>query len=381
MDKAEKNFQPLKIDLTEGEVFDPPAFDLVRASVNLTVASILIAFATSLKLPLSTTYVSFMVAMGTSLSDKAWGRNSAVYRISGVLNVIGGWFFTAAVAFTAAATFASFIYFAGGIAIAILVLLAVILISRTFILHGRKEKKKQKVKAFEQDTSVIRQEGIIQDTSQKVANTIDIVLRTYTDSIEGLLHENRNALAKAKKDIDELIEENELLKQQLFRLIERVQPEHVDMSRVYLLVHDLEQDFLQSASLLVALCSEYVENSLDPVKPHFKNVLETMISRMTGYLKQVSEIVRKREFDEIHAILRKKNQFYWYIEDEIAAQVTSIQSDNMGMRRNMLVFSIQLETKDLVAVAARFVKLFKRVEDLGSQGRGSLVAGNDFSGI
>jgi phosphate/sulfate permease len=381
MDKAEKNFQPLKIDLTEGEVFDPPAFDLVRASVNLTVASILIAFATSLKLPLSTTYVSFMVAMGTSLSDKAWGRNSAVYRISGVLNVIGGWFFTAAVAFTAAATFASFIYFAGGIAIAILVLLAVVLISRTFILHGRKEKKKQKAKAFEQDTSVILPEGIVQDTSQKVANTIDIVLRAYTDAIEGLLHENRSALAKAEKDIDELIEENELLKQQLFRLIERVQPEHVDMSRIYLLVYDLEQDFLQSASLLVKLCSEYVENSLDPVMPYFKDVLEAMIARMNRYLEEVATIVRKEEFSQINSVLSEKNQFYLYIEEEIAEQVSTIQSEHMGMRMNMLVFSIQLETKDLIAVAARFVKLYKRAEDMGSKGQGSLVVGDDISEI
>ena len=79
-----------------------PAFDMVRAAVNLMVASILISIATSMKLPLSTTYVTFMVAMGTSLADRAWGRESAVYRVAGVLNVIGGWFFTAFSAFVAA---------------------------------------------------------------------------------------------------------------------------------------------------------------------------------------------------------------------------------------------------------------------------------------
>ena len=89
---------------------DPPAFDLIRASVNLTVASMLIAIATSMKLPLSTTYVSFMVAMGTSLADKAWGNGSAVYRVSGVLNVIGGWFMTALIAFSVAGLFAVIIY-------------------------------------------------------------------------------------------------------------------------------------------------------------------------------------------------------------------------------------------------------------------------------
>lgn len=92
---------------------DRPAFDLVRASVNLMVASVLIAFASSLKLPLSTTYVSFMVAMGTSLADRAWGKGSAPYRVAGVVNVIGGWFLTAIGAFTAAAVVAGLIYFGG----------------------------------------------------------------------------------------------------------------------------------------------------------------------------------------------------------------------------------------------------------------------------
>ena len=112
-EKIAERFQPYEEPILEHQEGGPPAFDLVRASVNLTVASALIAFATSLKLPLSTTYVSFMVAMGTSLADKAWGRSSAAFRVAGVINVIGGWFFTAFMAFTSAAIFATLIYFLG----------------------------------------------------------------------------------------------------------------------------------------------------------------------------------------------------------------------------------------------------------------------------
>jgi phosphate/sulfate permease len=97
--KFEKNEQPV----SPAGSLEAPSFDLVRASVNLVVASILISIATNLKLPLSTTYVTFMVAMGTSLADRAWDRESAVYRVAGVMNVIGGWFVTAIVAFTGAA--------------------------------------------------------------------------------------------------------------------------------------------------------------------------------------------------------------------------------------------------------------------------------------
>src|SRR6056297_1715023 len=114
-------------------------FDLVRASVNLTVASIIISFATSLKLPLSTTYVTFMVAMGTSLSDKAWGRESAVYRITGVFTVIGGWFFTALIAFTVAFIVANIITHGGIIAIGGMVVLAIIFLIRTHSIHKNKE--------------------------------------------------------------------------------------------------------------------------------------------------------------------------------------------------------------------------------------------------
>ena len=110
-----------------------PAFDLLRASVNLTVASILIAIATSFKLPLSTTYVSFMVAMGTSLADGAWGRDSAVYRVAGVLSVIAGWFVTALVAFSTAAVFATLMRLGGGVAIGALI--AAWMLYRSHLAH------------------------------------------------------------------------------------------------------------------------------------------------------------------------------------------------------------------------------------------------------
>ncbi|MBZ0242788.1 MAG: inorganic phosphate transporter, partial [Bacteroidales bacterium] len=118
---------------------DYPAFDMLRASVNLVVASILIAFGTSLKLPLSTTYVTFMVAMGTSLSDRAWDRESAVYRVTGVFSVIGGWFFTALSAFTVAFLVAIFFYYGNMYAIAVMVILAIYLVYRTHKLHTSRE--------------------------------------------------------------------------------------------------------------------------------------------------------------------------------------------------------------------------------------------------
>jgi hypothetical protein len=117
---------------------DRPAFDKIRASINLIVSGILISLGTSLKLPLSTTYVTFMVAMGTSLADRAWGRESAVYRISGVFAVVGGWFMTALVAFIISAFIAFMISIGGNVMIFVFIAIAVFLIIRTHILFKRR---------------------------------------------------------------------------------------------------------------------------------------------------------------------------------------------------------------------------------------------------
>ncbi|MEX0313833.1 MAG: anion permease, partial [Allomuricauda sp.] len=139
--KIDKQFTIPYSYVPKSKVQDLPAFDMVRASVNLMVASVLISIATSMKLPLSTTYVTFMVAMGTSLADRAWGVESAVYRVAGVLNVIGGWFFTAFSAFVAAALVAYFLHLGKFIALVVLLVAAAVILLRNYISHNKKTKE------------------------------------------------------------------------------------------------------------------------------------------------------------------------------------------------------------------------------------------------
>ncbi len=131
---------------------EAPAFDMIRASINLMVAGVLISIATSMKLPLSTTYVTFMVAMGTSLADRAWGRESAVYRVAGVINVIGGWFFTAFIAFVVAGTMAYLIYLGGAVAIAVLLILAITLLVRNYAFHKKRSADKASPTGLKKDS-------------------------------------------------------------------------------------------------------------------------------------------------------------------------------------------------------------------------------------
>ena len=156
--------------MSSNKAVELPAFDMIRGSVNMMVAAILISIATSFKLPLSTTYVTFMVAMGTSLSDRAWGSESAVYRVAGVLNVIGGWCFTAFIAFTAAGVIAFLIHLGGPTAIAILIFIALLILVRNYVSH-KKELDEEK--------------------------NSDALTKAESKSIQGVIDESRSNISKA----------------------------------------------------------------------------------------------------------------------------------------------------------------------------------------
>ena len=148
--ESTKRWIDIRFRKDEAIIADGAAFDMVRASVNLVLAGLLIALGTSLKLPLSTTYVTFMVAMGSSLADRAWGRDSAVFRITGVLSVIGGWFITAGAAFTFCFFVTLFIHYGGTVAIILLIGVAVFLLIRSQVMFKKRKAKEKKDETLKQ---------------------------------------------------------------------------------------------------------------------------------------------------------------------------------------------------------------------------------------
>ncbi|HSP83397.1 MAG TPA: inorganic phosphate transporter, partial [Gillisia sp.] len=243
-ERLSEKFQKKEL-ISRKKQMDAPSFDLVRASVNLVVASILISIATNLKLPLSTTYVTFMVAMGTSLADRAWDRDSAVYRVAGVINVIGGWFVTAFVAFMGAATFAAIIYFGGIIAIAILVLIAVVLIVRSAVMHSRRVKEEKKLKRYNRRDIVTINE-ITVETSENISSVIGGINKMFTKTVDNLGYHDLNKLKKNSKAIDKLEEEIDELKGNIFYFIKSLDDDSVEASKFYILILDYLQDMVQS---------------------------------------------------------------------------------------------------------------------------------------
>lgn len=338
------------------------SFDLIRASVNLTVASILVAFATSLKLPLSTTYVSFMVAMGTSLADKAWGRDSAVYRVAGVINVIGGWFATAIIAFTASAIFALIISLFKLPAIAILVALAFTLIYRTFRYHKKKEKQKNERETFENQEEPILLEEVNLSTASRISMLLKTVENSCSDAFVGLIKEDRDFAYKAYADVKRLVEENESLKYSLFKSIERIEEVRAEGSKKYLLVYDLEQDIVQSTRFVVKACKEHIENGHNPLLKRQAMDLDVLMSQMRPYLSLIREHLETSSVNNTELIMQKKTELLRFVQETLAKQVVGIKQGEYGARNSMLVFSILLEIKDVIAVAARFVKITNRFD-------------------
>ncbi len=362
MNSIDENYKPVKVKNKNNNI-DQPAFDLVRASVNLTIASALIAFGTSLKLPLSTTFVTFMVAMGTSLSDKAWGRDSAVYRISGVLSVIGGWFLTAIIALLASGIVAFIIYQTGLWGIGGLVALVLYSYYRMNKRHTEDYKEKEEIKSLEKQFSTIDGPGLIRETSKFVAQLLTNISDTYKDTINGLLDEDRATLLKARGDLKVLKKENKRFKSQLFGSIKRLEGEHLEISRLYLLIYDLQQDIVQSTRLIVQECDDYVSNSLPSLSPEQKEKLSLFRDHIGEYFSEIIGMLNKQQYENLDQIMERKEQLFEELKDMIESQVEGIQTEVFGLRNSLMFFSLQLETKDLIAVTASFARFFNKMND------------------
>lgn len=341
---------------------NPPAFDLVRASVNLTVASILIAIATSMKLPLSTTYVSFMVAMGTSLADRAWGRDSAVYRVAGVLNVIGGWFMTAIIAFSVAGIFAYLISTFGGWAIAIIVAFAVFFITNTFLLHRRRAKGTADITAAREKADLVSAKVIIDDTADMVVKSLNTIRKAYMRGINGLASEDRKELKGVTKAMKKLANNSEAFKYTFHGSIRRISEEMAEGSRSYLLAYDLERDITKSAQMIADSIQKHVADVLMPLSTQQLAELKQIAEEVDAFLGSSAQLIQTRDYSGFEALLQGRKPIYKKIDALLAQQTRGIKDANYSAANSILFFNILLETKDLISDAAAFVRLYHSVD-------------------
>jgi phosphate/sulfate permease len=288
------------------------SFDLIRASVNLTVASILISFATSLKLPLSTTYVTFMVAMGSSFGDGAWGRESAVYRVSGVTSVIGGWFLTAFIAFLGAFSFAYTISYGGSIALTALIILAVLFIVKTHTLHRKREEEKQKEIDLDDDR-ILRHSDVVEKSSRNIIQTLEIISKSYTDTIKGLAEEDRKSLKITREEVEALNKKVKKLKNKIYRTINNLREEAIETGHYYVQVLDYLREMAHSLTFMLHNVYKHVDNNHNGLSEEQKVEFDNVAMGVEGLLSGVLTVIKDKNFDNIGTVTTNQQELLSYI--------------------------------------------------------------------
>jgi phosphate/sulfate permease len=333
--------------LTKDQSIDAPAFDMIRASVNLMVAGVLISIATSMKLPLSTTYVTFMVAMGTSLADRAWGRESAVYRVAGVLNVIGGWFFTAFGALVAAGTVVYLISWNKTVMIPILLLITVLLLVRNYLSHKKKSNTTVDPKTLKKSESSTVQ-GIISESADNISSVVSRTNKIYTDVLKGLAKEDVKALKKSKKGVDKLDQEVEDLRDNIFYLIKNLDETSVRGSSFYITILAYLTDMTQSLDFISKKSYKHINNNHKKLKFNQIKDLQEIDDSLDGLLVEIEEVFNSRKFERISYVLSRKQELISLISDKITTQIDRTRTEEESPKNTSLYFNILLETKDLV---------------------------------
>lgn len=355
--KIDRQFEKPTIALSQDRTHKLPAFDMVRAAVNLMVAGILISIATSYKLPLSTTYVTFMVAMGTSLADRAWGAESAVYRVAGVLNVIGGWFGTAIIAFIAAGTVLTLINFGKGAAIAILLFTAILLLVRNYSAYNKKIKEQKAEDTLNRAESSSIQ-GVIEESASNIANVIKRTNKIYTNSINGLAKQDLDLLKKNKKQGAKLSSEIEDLRNNLFFFIKNLDEANVGASNFYINILGHLTDIAQSLEYIGKVSHTHVHNNHKKLKYNQIKELKELDLRLEKLFLDTQQIFENRTFEEVGSALEDKNALFELMSDKIQRQVARTRTEESSPKNTTLYFSILTESKDLVEVIFELLELY-----------------------
>jgi Na+/phosphate symporter len=322
------------------------------------VAGVLISIATSLKLPLSTTYVTFMVAMGTSLADRAWDRESAVYRVAGVLNVIGGWFFTAIVAFFTAGLFAYIIHLGGMVAISIILLVVAFQLARNYIRH-RKEEKESAQQRIIQHEELITTKEVVNQTSDHISEIVDKVNKLYSAAINELALHDLSKLQKTRKQVAKVRTQVESLKDNAFYFIRSMDENTLHSSRFYLLIIGYLQDMIQSINFISGASYDHVNNNHKNLKKSQVADLMHIEESLSKLLKLISDLFDNQEFENFKMVSIQKDILLEEVNKSINRQVDRIRNEPSSPKNTTLYFSILLETKDLIEATMNLLELYQ----------------------
>ena len=360
-DRVSRRFDKPLIYVPKGKT-TAPAFDMVRASVNLMVASVLISIATGMKLPLSTTYVTFMVAMGTSLADRAWGTDSAVYRVAGVFNVIGGWFLTAIIAFIASGIVAYLIHWGGAIALVMLLILAAVLIVRNYLKH-RVKSKQVKIEFGLRRAESRSIQGVIVESASNISKVIDRTNRIYSNSIDGLARQKLDILKKNRKQVTKLSDEIDDLRDSIFFFIKNLDESSIGASNFYLSILDYLQDMAQSLEYIIKITYKHVNNNHRRLTYSQIKELKEVDQLLESLLEKTKVAFDGRSFEAIGSVLSQKEDLLDLVSQKISKQINRTRTEESSPKNTTLYFNLLTETKDLIDSTMSMLEMYYEEHD------------------
>ena len=364
MQRIDSRFNKEEVVLKDGA-----AFDMVRAAVNLVLASVLIVIGTNFKLPLSTTYVTFMVAMGTSLADRAWSRESAVFRVTGVLSVIGGWFVTAGVAFATCALVCLTIYFGGFIAMFAFMALAVFLLIRSNIQFARKAKKASPEDASFKLMMRSRDPEIVWDVlckhvSRTQSGTCEFALDQYNDIVESFSDQNLRGLRRVHRALNDKLDELTKIRRREFLALRR-SPTQISLERNtwFHLGFNSNQQYIYCLKRMLDPAKEHVDNNFTPLPQSYRDEFEPMRQRINDLMKTTAQMLDTRRFDRYRETMLEadscKNTLSVYRKRHIDRMQRSANSAEYNV--SLIYLNILQESQELLSIMRHQLRAGKKL--------------------
>lgn len=350
----DSRFQKEEVILADGA-----AFDVVRAAVNLVLASALIVLGTNFKLPLSTTYVTFMVAMGSSLADRAWSRESAVFRVTGVISVIGGWFVTAGAAFMASAIVCTFMYFGGFVVMIIFMAVVVFLLVRSNVKFNKKAKDGEKENVFQLMMRTRDPEIVWDLLSKHVSRTQSFVnnfaSEQYKKILDAMTTEDLRALVKSRKELNN---EQEMLKkyrrQELLALRRVPSDVAIERNTWYHLGVNSDQQFIYCLKRMLEPIREHIDNNFNPLPQAYVDELQPIRQKVAELMKRTETMLSTKRFDDYDEVLTVSDK----LKDELSV-VRKRHYDRMQNDRNAQNFKISLVYLNVLQESQEFLSIMR----------------------
>jgi phosphate/sulfate permease len=358
-----KRFSREGITLEEGA-----SFDQLRASVNLVIASSLIALGTSLKLPLSTTYVTFMVAIGTSLADRAWGRESAVYRVSGVVNIIGGWFITAFAAFLITAIIMSIIWFGGIIALAILIAITIFILIRNQIVFTKKNKK-------ENNSQIIADIVSNEDSNEALEllrkyckeNSLDTLLylaERYKQVVDAFCNEDVKTLRNLSAKIDSHKDDVKKIKRMGTLGIRKLsETDAFERGLYFHQANDFIGELIYDIARMSVACEEHIDNNFTPLDAEQKKELLNTKENVSQFLQEAASIIETGNYEARKELYINNKDLVNQFSQMKRRQLKRIQINHASTKVGMVYINIIHETHNIVSYTINLLKVNRKLQE------------------